>query len=155
HRARIVLDGCPKERRGWEWHYLKRLCHAERLNFTGHSGEIQALALSPDKLHVASSDGDVNDPATPGEILYWEFDTGKVIQRIRPKSTVTSLAFHPKGQYLAAGSIDGKLTLWEIATQRVVFSVPAHVDGQINAIAFAPDGRFIATGGYKEGGPEH
>jgi spectinomycin phosphotransferase len=28
-RADEVLDDCPPALRGWEWHYLKRLCHAD------------------------------------------------------------------------------------------------------------------------------
>src|SRR5262249_5287367 len=27
--AEDLLHGCPSERRGWEWHYVKRLCHPE------------------------------------------------------------------------------------------------------------------------------
>ena len=33
-----LLDDCPTDRRSWEWHYLKRLCHTELLTLRGHSG---------------------------------------------------------------------------------------------------------------------
>ena len=30
--AEDLLHGCPPERRGWEWHFVERLCNSERLS---------------------------------------------------------------------------------------------------------------------------
>src|SRR5262249_52632449 len=46
--AEDLLHGCPIERRGWEWHYVKRLCHTERLSLETLAGCVYAIAFSPD-----------------------------------------------------------------------------------------------------------
>jgi transposase len=47
-RADQVLDDCLPALRSWEWHYLKRLCHAELLALPGHGHSIRCLAFCPD-----------------------------------------------------------------------------------------------------------
>ena len=34
--AEDLLQGCPVDLRGWEWHYVNRLAHLERLTYWGH-----------------------------------------------------------------------------------------------------------------------
>ena len=46
--AEDLLHGCPVERRGWEWHYVKRLCHPERFSLEAPAGSLSAIAFSPD-----------------------------------------------------------------------------------------------------------
>ena len=54
--AEDLLHGCPPARRGWEWHYVKRLCNLERLSL--EAGEsTSALAFSPDGTWVVSGSG--------------------------------------------------------------------------------------------------
>ena len=40
-RVEKLLDDCPTDRRGWEWHYLKRLCHTDLLTLRGHTDAVQ------------------------------------------------------------------------------------------------------------------
>jgi WD40 repeat protein/serine/threonine protein kinase len=94
-RAEQLLDECPAELRGWEWHYLKRL----RL------GNIRPL---------------------------------------RHTAIVLCAAFHPDGRWVASGTQDGKVTVWDAATSQDVFAFPAHED-VVTSVAFSPDGRFLAT----------
>ena len=35
--AEDLLHGCPPGRRGWEWHYVKRLAHLDRLTLESGS----------------------------------------------------------------------------------------------------------------------
>src|SRR5262249_56223204 len=54
-RADQLLAEClPAERRGWEWHYLHRLCHGERLTLSDTPGPVYAVAFSPDGKRLAS-----------------------------------------------------------------------------------------------------
>ena len=61
---------------------------------------------------------------------------------------VLSLAFHPNGQVLAAGSgipsRDGSLTLWNIADGQMQGVIKAHQD-TITGLAFSPGGGRIAS----------
>jgi serine/threonine protein kinase len=53
--AEAILDRCPAERRGWEWHYLKGLNHADLFTLTGvKEGWVDSVACSPDGKLLAS-----------------------------------------------------------------------------------------------------
>ena len=47
-RALELLAECPEAQRGWEWHYLDRLCHAEQRVLDDIGGESMGLAYSQD-----------------------------------------------------------------------------------------------------------
>lgn len=49
-RADELLDECQPELRGWEWRYLKRLCHSELLTLPGLA---RAIAFRPDGERIA------------------------------------------------------------------------------------------------------
>jgi WD40 repeat protein/tRNA A-37 threonylcarbamoyl transferase component Bud32 len=46
-RTEEILEECEPGLRGWEWHYLKRLCHSELMNFAA-DGVVRNLAFSSD-----------------------------------------------------------------------------------------------------------
>src|SRR5262249_47406582 len=81
-RAEERLDGCPLDRRAWEWHYLKRRCHTERLPCTGHTALVSGIAYSPDGKRLASGSRDktvrVWDAATGKELLSLKGHSGPV-----------------------------------------------------------------------------
>src|SRR5207245_4784536 len=52
--AERLLDSLPPERRGWEWHYLKRLCHSEWKVFSNPGIIFLHLAFTPDGEHLVS-----------------------------------------------------------------------------------------------------
>jgi hypothetical protein len=55
--AEDLLHGCPPKRRGWEWHFVERLCNAERLTLDLGSASVNALAFSPDGTWAVSGGG--------------------------------------------------------------------------------------------------
>ena len=69
-RARELLDECPKDLRGWEWHYLMRLCRVEPLVLRDKT-EVNSLAFSSDGELLASAGGD-------GAVKVWNSRTGKL-----------------------------------------------------------------------------
>ncbi len=56
-----------------------------------------------------------------------------------------TIAFSPGGEYLAAGSTDGNVGLWNVETGKGDIIAKAHPD-QVRAVAFSPDGTLFATG---------
>jgi hypothetical protein len=58
---------------------------------------------------------------------------------------VEAVAFSPDGKWLATGSRDGTVRVWEAATKQEVTAPMVH-ESTVKAIAFSPDGKWLATG---------
>jgi WD40 repeat protein len=170
--AEDILDRCPEARRGWEWRYLRQLCHADlftlppltlpsppggegrvRGNQKGHSGWVYAVAYSPDGKWLASAGG--GNPfwetagaggMRPGEVILWDAATGTPIRTLLGHTNVvTALAFSPDGRQLASASPRHGVGVWEVASGRLLRVLP-----EAWSVAFSPDGKWLATGNSKE-----
>ena len=60
--------------------------------------------------------------------------------------SVESVAFSPDGKYLATGSLDKYLRVFETRNWSKVFDYK-HGDS-VRSVAFSPDGKYLATGSY-------
>ena len=60
-------------------------------------------------------------------------------------NVVTSLAFSPDGNWLASGSWDKSIKIWDVATGREVQSLAGH-NHPIYSVAFDSRGRWLASG---------
>ncbi len=143
-RALQFLGECPHDLRGWEWHYLMRLCRVEPLVLRDKT-EVNSLAFSPDGEFLASAVGD-------GTIKIWNSRTGAEIRAFSAHAdSVYSVAFHPNGRLLASSGADRKVKVWDWTTGRNVFTCPSPIDADHNrgtgyGVAFSPDGRRLAAG---------
>src|SRR5262249_18806609 len=118
--AEAILDRCEPSRRGWEWHFLKGLNHAELLNLSGHDGWVDSVACSPDVKWIATAGG--GDPfyenygrraAVPGTVIIWNANTGAPVHTLRDhKHLVCQVAFNPDGRFLASSSLDGTIRIY-------------------------------------------
>jgi len=63
-----------------------------------------------------------------------------------PTSPVTSVDFSPDGRILAAGSMDGKVVLWNPRDGRRLAVLKGHINAVTNVV-FSPDGKFLASAG--------
>jgi tRNA A-37 threonylcarbamoyl transferase component Bud32 len=126
--AEQLLDRCPVSRRGWEWHYTRRLCHLESVTIGGEiekddRGAVDqsrpVLAIAPDGKRIASLAGSM--------VILWDPASGREVGRLRGSGPYFCVAFRPDGRWLAAGG-KGMITLWEVETRNVVRTISGHTD---------------------------
>jgi WD40 repeat protein len=108
------------------------------------------LAFSPDGICLASSDHQT--------IRIWDPSRGKELRQFGGLGNSRALAFSPSGRALAAPEFNttspagggnretGTLHLWELASGQEVHQFHGQ-EGLIWSLAFAPDGRTLASGG--------
>ena len=65
--------------------------------------------------------------------------------QIGHKDEVTSVCFSSDGKYIASGSRDRTIKLWEASTGKLVMTFEGH-ESEVNAVCFNPDGNYIASG---------
>ncbi|MDB9356222.1 protein kinase, partial [Nodularia spumigena CS-587/03] len=72
--------------------------------------------------------------------------TGKDISTLTGHSdSVNSLAFSRDGQFLASGSDDKTIKLWNVLTGKDISTLTGH-NYSIRSIAFSSDGKILASG---------
>jgi hypothetical protein len=114
--------------------------------------DVSALAFAPDGSTLAGG-------SRQGTVKLWEVATGQERAAFtRPSGAVSGLAFSPDGRTLAVGveppyrpeaegpSPPREVLLWDVNLGRVRATLPGHPGGT-RCVAFAPDGRTLATGG--------
>jgi WD40 repeat protein/serine/threonine protein kinase len=137
-----LLDDCASGRRGWEWYYLKRLCHADLLTLRGHTGAIWGVAYSPDGTRLATASPD-------GTVKLWDAITGQEVRTLKGHtSPVFSVAFSPDGTRLASGDEDS-IVIWDVTDGRVIHPLIGH-KGRVLSLAFGPDGTRLASASYDQ-----
>ncbi len=152
--AEDLLHGCPIERRGWEWHHVKRLCHRERLSVEVPAGCVCAVAYSPDgRLIATGSGGHFSGSKGGSTVELWDRETGQ--RRLTLPITdgvLFSLAFSPDGSKLALGTklvpagTNPQIEVRDAKSGDVIWA--KHEPGltQAMSVAFSPDGRSLAVG---------
>jgi eukaryotic-like serine/threonine-protein kinase len=139
-RTEDLLDGCRPELRGWEWRYLKRLCHSDLLTLRAHGGlSPTAVALSPDGTRLASA-------GEAGRIAVHDMATGRQVRTLAGHpGGVNGLAFSPDGARLASAGRDRTVRLWDVATGEALGVPPLRHSGTVLSVAFSPDGARLAS----------
>ncbi len=64
------------------------------------------------------------------------------------KSGIDTLVFDRSGRRLATGCRTGEITIWDTATAKAVSKPAGHGGQQVSALAFAPKGDRLASGGF-------
>ncbi len=136
-RAEQLLDECPVYLRRWEWHYLKRLCHAELVHRAA-PGAAGATVLSPDGRRFAWAGSD-------GAIHLVEIASGAGRELARVAHPVRALAFDVLGKYLAAGDGANVIHVWDTGSGQGIGRLQDLVR-PLTALAFHPDGGRLALG---------
>jgi WD40 repeat protein/serine/threonine protein kinase len=126
--------------RGWEWHYLWRLCHSAMRTLKSKS---LCLAFTPDGHYLVSGSVD-------GTLTFWNAAGTQEIRKIKLHAgRIYSLSLSGDGKRIATGGMDGVVKLLETATGRELRSFPGHRQGLYTddyAIALSHDGDRLAVG---------
>jgi WD40 repeat protein len=100
---------------------------------------VLTLAFSPDgRLLAASGTGD-------RQVTLWDVATRKRVGRLPHPIFIASMAFDPAGRTLATSAADGKVRLWDLASQREIgVPLPGAENGTgTNISAFDPSGNHL------------
>ncbi|MDY7041311.1 MAG: ABC transporter permease subunit, partial [Chloroflexota bacterium] len=111
-----------------------------------------AVALGPDGTLVAAGDGQ--------NIQLWDARTGEPFQRLEGhwedeeaqenwlghERKVTALAFSPDGVYVASGSAEGIILIWDVEVGKVAWETKGHLAG-VSEVVFDASGGYLLSGG--------
>ena len=116
----------------------------------GDDGKIYAAALSPDNEWLAvggfMATYTGSNAQEVGAIRLYHFPTGRLAGLLKGHgSVVDSLAFSPDSRFLASGSSDKTVRVWEVSRKRAVHTLEEHKN-DIYALAWFPDGKRLISG---------
>jgi WD40 repeat protein len=97
-----------------------------------------------------SPDGETLAAVSGTALTFWDVPTGKKLRRLEVFTTrktpdITAFALAPDGRTFLLATSDGQLRCHELASGEERFQV-ALPGGPVEALAFSPDGRLLATG---------
>ncbi|MFK8843751.1 trypsin-like peptidase domain-containing protein [Streptomyces sp. Ac-502] len=104
---------------------------------TSHTGMVNALAFSPDGAMLASGSEDAT-------VRLWNMRAGLPRATFTGPGGSSSPAWSPDGSVLATGDRNGTVHLYDARTRRTLGRLTGHT-GQVKAVRFSPDGRYVAA----------
>ena len=115
---------------------------AELVLQTGHTGSVNALALSPDGRFLVSGSEDLT-------LKIWDTATGNVLRTLSGHDkSVLAAAISPDGKLLASGSADQTVRVWDVVTGQS-FRALTHTS-PVKNVVFSDDGRRLTSLGNHE-----
>lgn len=163
-----ILDACKpseneRDRRSWEWYYLKNASRGEVLAFQATADWCFDIAYSPDGTKLATASGSPyhgERENTPGQLALWDARTGTQIRNFEGHTgSIRFLRFSPDGRWLCSVSFDKTMRIWDVDTgKQYGEALASDMEGnalndgmdEAGPIWFSPDSRTVEFRG-----PEH
>ena len=109
--------------------------------FMGHLDSVAAVAWSHDGKRIASG----SDDAT---VRVWSAATGQPLLLFKEYTRkVSSVAWSADDSRIVSCGLDNMAMIWDVRSNRAPLTYTKHKRGWLNAVAWSPDGRLIASGG--------
>ncbi|MBF0429550.1 MAG: WD40 repeat domain-containing protein, partial [Magnetococcales bacterium] len=111
--------------------------------FQGHTKAVNALAVTPDGIHLLTGCEDKS-------IKIWKLEDGSLVRTIQSNNDpIKTLTLSPDGQKLATGGLDGAVRIWNVGNGSIIKEFK-ETEGPILALAWSPNGNLLASG-YENG----
>ena len=106
---------------------------------TGHSGEVNAVAISPNGETLVSGSED-------STIKLWDLRTGELKTTLTAHSNaVKSVAISSDNRTLVSSSADSTINLWHLHTSELLHTLTGH-SNWVRSTAISSDGQILASG---------
>jgi WD40 repeat protein len=111
----------------------------------GHPSTVHRAAFSPDGTRLVTASAET--------VRQWDARTGHPVELPYDRHTaiVFSAVYSPDGQWIASTGEDRTIRVWQARGRQELAVLHGHRGG-VNEVAFAPDGRRLASRSLHEGG---
>lgn len=103
--------------------------------------ELYAAALSPDGRRLVAR-------GFPWPLSIWDLDSGAQLAKLEGGPNPDTLAWSPDGRFIAGGTHEGRLCLWDTRVNVLVVDRPLAHSSWLEDLTWHPDGVHLTTVGW-------
>jgi WD40 repeat protein/tRNA A-37 threonylcarbamoyl transferase component Bud32 len=122
---------------------------AEVASLRGNRLPVEVVRFRADDQLLATAACDTRAPERPHEVKIWDRTAGEATLSLTGQGRIFNLAFSPDGTRLALAGEHGRVWLRDSVSLRVELELRGN-KGDVSALAFSPDGHFLAAGDLDE-----
>ena len=122
----------------------------------GHTNWVKSLSYSPDgtRLVSGSENGIIRIWNVDQESHSFKLNLYRCVKVLHGHMAwILSICFNPSGEYLASGSMDHTIRIWNVDETSEKFGTHMTLNGHIGwvrCVCYSPDGKYLASGSHDE-----